>query len=387
MQRNSWAIACVVLFSLMSGGRANAQQPFVAVGDIPDLISKALLAKGVPAEKLVQVYESICKGLGEALLEETKIFVDARRLLAYMGHHLMMISKSLEGKIAEIIGGPLPVGRVLKGELSDTKLYASLAKTIGKTKVVRAVFEEFRAIKVTAALSEAEVRALAKSASLRALQALNIVLDLYLIGKMTQDAIDACYAEYSAGQDSLARAADQESYNNQIALMLERVRSGRFKLRSGASLSQAVKMLAGNLKANREPFSGLVRLPSDGPGVNANAPFELDKAAGEVLGEWKEIKGRSFRAVYEPDGITWEEAKKRAEELGGKLACIYSKEENDLVFQLVSDPKFWEKNPYQDRTGPWLGGRKLKNDPKNPAVGWAWLDGRRIRGKGHGRRA
>lgn len=93
-----------------------------------------------------------------------------------------------------------------------------------------------------------------------------------------------------------------------------------------------------------------------------------------------------YRAVVVPAGITWEEAKQRAEADGGHLVTITSAEENELVYALIADdPELWtnvdvalmsdgEETPIQVTIGPWIGLYQPSGSPE-PAGGWAWVTG------------
>jgi len=78
-----------------------------------------------------------------------------------------------------------------------------------------------------------------------------------------------------------------------------------------------------------------------------------------------------YRAVYTPSGITWDNARNAATAAGGYLATIHSNAENDFVFSLVTDPKFWHApDGSGNRMGVWLGGY----DPTR-TFNWQWANG------------
>jgi hypothetical protein len=93
-----------------------------------------------------------------------------------------------------------------------------------------------------------------------------------------------------------------------------------------------------------------------------------------------------YRAVVVPEGITWEDAKARAEADGGHLVTITSAEENALVYGLIAEnPDIWvnldvtamtdgEENPIQVSIGPWIGLYQADGAPE-PAGGWSWVTG------------
>ncbi len=94
----------------------------------------------------------------------------------------------------------------------------------------------------------------------------------------------------------------------------------------------------------------------------------------------------TYQAVVVPEGITWEEAKQRAEASGGHLVVISSAEENAAVHGLIADnPEIWvnldatmvmegEENPVQVSLGPWIGLYQLPGSSE-PAEGWTWVTG------------
>jgi hypothetical protein len=71
--------------------------------------------------------------------------------------------------------------------------------------------------------------------------------------------------------------------------------------------------------------------------------------------------GHWYEAVYVPERITWLNASATATGSGGYLATILSSAENDFVYGLITDPKFWIVGP--PRTlGPWIGGTDAEHD-------------------------
>ena len=92
----------------------------------------------------------------------------------------------------------------------------------------------------------------------------------------------------------------------------------------------------------------------------------------------------TYRAVVVPEGLTWEEAKQRAEADGGHLVTITSEEENTAVHALVADnPDIWvnldvtvvvegEENAIQVTLGPWIGFYQPPGSTE-PAGGWTWV--------------
>jgi len=85
-----------------------------------------------------------------------------------------------------------------------------------------------------------------------------------------------------------------------------------------------------------------------------------------------------YEVVYvEEKGLNWVQAKALAEEAGGYLATITSEEENEFVFGLIEDEKYWFK--WDDShnyvmSGPLLGGYQPVNSGE-PNDNWKWVTG------------
>jgi hypothetical protein len=96
----------------------------------------------------------------------------------------------------------------------------------------------------------------------------------------------------------------------------------------------------------------------------------LPTQKGQWLGN-----GHYYEAVLVPGGITWDQAKKEANDRGGHLATISSEEENQFVYDLFrGDGRFWYSDGAGNSEGPWLGGYQLEGSTE-PAGGWAWVTG------------
>lgn len=97
-------------------------------------------------------------------------------------------------------------------------------------------------------------------------------------------------------------------------------------------------------------------------------------ASAQAWVQWTTGAGANnhyYMAVYTPDGITWDDASAAAAASGGYLAAIHSYDENQFVFSLVSDPKFWHSpDGAGNREGAWLGGY----DPTR-TFNWQWGNG------------
>jgi len=96
--------------------------------------------------------------------------------------------------------------------------------------------------------------------------------------------------------------------------------------------------------------------------------------------------GSTYQAVVVPEGLTWEDAKQRAEADGGHLVTIASEEENAAVYALIADkPDIWvnldvtmvvegEENAVQVSLGPWIGFYQPPGSTE-PVGGWTWVTG------------
>jgi hypothetical protein len=102
------------------------------------------------------------------------------------------------------------------------------------------------------------------------------------------------------------------------------------------------------------------------PLANAALPVQWPVAAGG--------NGHYYEAGCVPQGISWTAASNAAVLAGGYLATIASRAENQFVFSLVDDAKFWHQLPDPNNHGPWLGGYQLPG-AQEPAGGWVWVTG------------
>ena len=110
--------------------------------------------------------------------------------------------------------------------------------------------------------------------------------------------------------------------------------------------------------------------------IPSNAPANPAKTESGPVVFWPQSaggNGHSYQAVAAPDGINWADAQAWAVAHGGYLATLSSAAENNFVFALIDDPKFWF-NYIGNSSGPWLGGAKSK-DWSDPAAGWQSLNG------------
>ena len=103
-------------------------------------------------------------------------------------------------------------------------------------------------------------------------------------------------------------------------------------------------------------------------------------ASGEEFVKWPE-NGHSYKAVCVPKGISWTQAKAAAEREGGYLVTITSSKENDFVFKLIDEGRFWNlyiSNAGKSCRGPWIGGYQ-EEGAREPNGGWKWVTGEEFR--------
>ena len=84
--------------------------------------------------------------------------------------------------------------------------------------------------------------------------------------------------------------------------------------------------------------------------------------------QWS-ANGHFYAVVSAAGTITWEDANAAATTAGGYLATITSQAENDFVFNLVNNPKWWHGS-----SGPWLGGYQYPATQQSNA-NWRWVTG------------
>lgn len=126
----------------------------------------------------------------------------------------------------------------------------------------------------------------------------------------------------------------------------------------------------------------------DENGIDAREPIYTfaDSPATIVRGDkvsFTQPNGEThyYEAIELPNGgVNWSQAKALAEEAGGYLASITSKEENAFVFSLIDNDKFWytwDDTHNGVKSGPFLGGFQSKEDDQsdNPKQGWQWVSG------------
>ncbi|OSM01838.1 putative PEP motif putative anchor domain-containing protein [Magnetofaba australis IT-1] len=85
-----------------------------------------------------------------------------------------------------------------------------------------------------------------------------------------------------------------------------------------------------------------------------------------------------YEAVYTPQGgINWSQAKALAEQAGGYLVTLHSHQENDFVFGLIQDRKYWygwDSSHNGVMNGPFIGAYQPQG-AREPDGGWRWVSG------------
>jgi hypothetical protein len=98
------------------------------------------------------------------------------------------------------------------------------------------------------------------------------------------------------------------------------------------------------------------------------------KVRDVVRAQWTtglNANGHWYEAVYIGQaGISWTVANVMAEALGGYLVTLESKEENDFVFELIKDPRYWYESKFY--FGPWIGASRIRGDYE-VGGGWQWV--------------
>ncbi len=123
-----------------------------------------------------------------------------------------------------------------------------------------------------------------------------------------------------------------------------------------------------------------------GCGTAQDEASQAEEYAEEAADAMPVDEVERYRVVVVPEGLTWEDAKQRAEADGGHLVTIGSAEENAIVHALIADnPDVWydidvvtivdgEENPVQVTSGPWIGLYQPEGSPE-PDGGWMWVTG------------
>jgi hypothetical protein len=154
---------------------------------------------------------------------------------------------------------------------------------------------------------------------------------------------------------------------------LEKVQSEAKAFQDGGELPKSVSTKAYESQMRRararledEYVAAIKRYTKDGK-------IALAKAVQQELDEFKAGSSRPADAVKSGDkyfkvfdrSLTWHEAKKQCEEMGGQLAIVDSAEENELVTRLATTSKV---------SAVWLGGADEKKEGT-----WVWVDGQTVK--------
>jgi hypothetical protein len=96
-----------------------------------------------------------------------------------------------------------------------------------------------------------------------------------------------------------------------------------------------------------------------------------------ALTQWTGVGANDhwYLAVYAPGGLSWDAARAAAALRGGYLATVTSAEENNFIFSLVNDWKFWYNDAANNSLGPWLGGYYAGTPGSMNPDDWALVSG------------
>ncbi len=95
---------------------------------------------------------------------------------------------------------------------------------------------------------------------------------------------------------------------------------------------------------------------------------------GELV-RWSVAEGGNdhfYQVVKTDEPLTWMDANSLAQSLGGHLVTITSPAENEFVFHLIDDDKYWY--PSINWRGPWIGAYQPPGSSE-PDGGWRWVTG------------
>ncbi len=107
--------------------------------------------------------------------------------------------------------------------------------------------------------------------------------------------------------------------------------------------------------------------------------LEIDRNARKLAGT-REVAKKAFFSGNEywlvrTWGGNWHEAEAEARVLGGHLAAINSKEEDDFIRDfIIEDGTVWVKRNDRHRLGPWIG-LIQSSGAQEPSDGWKWSNG------------
>lgn len=79
--------------------------------------------------------------------------------------------------------------------------------------------------------------------------------------------------------------------------------------------------------------------------------------------------GHRYSVVTVDGNLSWARASGIAEDFGGYLACVGGSGENEFIFKIINNLRYWPAG-----SGPWLGGFQQSGSIE-PLGGWRWVSG------------
>ena len=101
----------------------------------------------------------------------------------------------------------------------------------------------------------------------------------------------------------------------------------------------------------------------------------LARVSPAELVRWSAAEGGNdhfYQAVLIGEPISWADANRLAQSLGGHLVTMTSQAEDDFVFRLIDDGKYWYRGV--NLRGPWIGAYQPEGSPE-PDGNWRWVTG------------
>lgn len=214
------------------------------------------------------------------------------------------------------------------------------------------------------------------------------LLVIVLAGLVTTVRADSESARVKLDEAKAAYEASSEKYRAAVGVWLDK--------REASAREKGDKKLVDQVKAERQAFDERGELPPGAPvalksritsaraaldsaykaAVREYTRAKRDEEAAAVEKEWEQFKadaarpadaakcGDKYFKVFDTP-LSWHQAKKKCEEMGGRLASIETDEENDFVADLASKAKV---------NAAWLGG----SDEKQEGT-WQWADGQAMK--------
>lgn len=165
----------------------------------------------------------------------------------------------------------------------------------------------------------------------------------------------------------------------------------------GIALASTAIAADKNQQEPQKPSSETQHITINGVGFDVSKDYQFftwDNLPEDLILERQPLKvftntdGEThyYEVVYNKNGnLNWYQAAKLAEEAGGYLASVTSQGENDFLYNLISDPKYYYQFPkyvegksranhYEVMIGPMLGGYQPA-DAEEPLGDWRWLSG------------